>query len=245
MNNVFYLNKIESLCAVDGPGLRYGIFLQGCPLRCQYCHNPETQEINHNNQISQTQLLAKIKRYKPYFSKNGGVTFSGGEPLLQAKSILELTLLLEAEGINIAIDTSACLINPDIEALIAKKTLFIVDIKMLDNENYQKYIGTSLDTILDFLNLCQSYNCPVWLSFVPLKDINTSTTDLKRLAEIINQYPNIERVQIHPYHTLGVHKYKNLKREYQLPNLPEQTKEEIENLKTELSSLVNRYIIIQ
>ncbi len=225
MNDYLYINKIESLSAVDGPGVRYGVFLQGCPLRCAYCHNPETQEFLLDNKISVEDLYKKIKRYVPYFSKKGGVTFSGGEPLMQAKNITKLIKRLKEDNINIALDTSGAIINEDIKNLLKEKPLIILDIKMPDKKRYDEYIKADFNIVLEFLKICYEYDLTVWTSFVILEGINDSKEDVDKLVHIINKYNNIKRVQILPYHTIGVHKYEMLNKDYILKNQKETSEE--------------------
>ncbi len=245
MNDYLYINKIESLAAVDGPGVRYGVFLQGCPLKCAYCHNPETQAVLKDNGILIEDLLKKIKRYVPYFKNNGGVTFSGGEPLLQAENLIKLIKKLKEDDINVAIDTSGAVLNKDVENLLKEKPLIILDIKMLDNENYNKYIKADFSKVLEFLKLANKYECSVWVSFVVLEGINDSLNDINTLIDIINKYNNIKRVQIIPYHTLGVHKYSELDMEYTLKNQKETKKETVKKIQEYIKRNVKNDVFVK
>ncbi len=244
MNDYLYINKIESLAAVDGPGVRYGIFLQGCPLKCVYCHNPETQDFTKAEKTSIEGLYKKIKRYTPYFKSNGGVTFSGGEPLMQAENLLKIIKRLKEDNINIAIDTSGTIINKAVEDLLKEKPLIILDIKMPDKKRYNEYIKADFDIVLEFLKLCKKYDCRVWLSFVILEGINDKKQDIDTYINIINMYDNINRVQILPYHTLGVHKYEELNREYFLLNQKPTSKETADNIREYIKNNIAKDVVI-
>ncbi len=244
MDNYLYINKIESLAAVDGPGVRYGVFLQGCNLKCAYCHNPETQEVIKDNKIEIDNLYKKIKRYTPYFQKKGGVTFSGGEPLIQAKNLVKIVRKLKLDDINITIDTSGSVINEYVKELLKEKPLIILDIKMPDEKRYNDYIKTSFNTVLEFLNLCSEYGCDVWLSFVILEGVNDDKKDVDVYTSLINKYNNIKRIQILPYHTLGVHKYEKMNIEYLLFNQKETSKETVVRIKNYIKKNINSNIEI-
>lgn len=242
--DALHISSIESLAAKDGPGLRYGVFLQGCPLHCAYCHNPETQALEGGFCLTHSQLLQQIKKYLPYIQKKGGVTFSGGEPLLQAKSLLPMIALLQQQNIHVAIDTSGAILNEWVLKILEKRPLILLDIKMLSEEKYHHYIGMQLNTALDFLSLCQSLNCPVWLRYVAVPTINDSEAEICALAKIALEHSVVQRIDILPYHTLGLAKYEALHKEYSLKEIPAMRLAQLNSLKELAKQQVGDAIII-
>lgn len=215
-NNIGYLDSIETMGLVDGPGVRVVVFMQGCPLRCIFCHNPETWKIDKKNPIKPEELIKIIKRYKNYFGKNGGVTFSGGEPLTQNKFLLETLKLCKKENINTCLDTSG--VGNNYEEILEYVDLVIWDIKAVDSENYKKITGYDINDSLKFLNYCQKIGKKMWLRSVIVPGINDTEEYILKLAEFIKPLHNIEKVELLPYHTNGVKKYKDLDIPYKLGN---------------------------
>lgn len=216
-NMIGYINKIETMGLVDGPGIRTVIFMQGCPLRCLFCHNPETWKLNQGNKYTPLELVNKIKRYKPYYGKTGGVTFSGGEPLIQSKFLIEVCKLLKEENINICLDTSG--VGTNINEVLDLVDLVIFDIKAIDDDNYKKMTGLNIDRSLEFLKLCQKKNKKIWIRQVIVPGINDSEEYILKLAKFINNIKNVEKIELLPYHTMGVSKYKDLNIDYPLDNI--------------------------
>lgn len=229
------VHSIESMATVDGPGVRYGIFLAGCPLRCAYCHNPDTWDRSNGQRYTPQQLADKVKRYRSYFKDKGGVTISGGEPLLQAGRLTELVRLLQAENINVALDTAGSIINEDVKQLLVLRPLLLTDIKMPDEERYKKYIGAELKTNQEFLSLARHYGCDVWVRYVVVKGVNDSLRDIKKICRMASAYPNIKKIQLLAYHNMGRGKYKKLGISYTLSedNVPSRRQ------MAELESIVN------
>ena len=215
-SNIGYLDSIETMGLVDGPGIRVVIFLQGCPLRCIFCHNPETWKIDNKMPITAEELVNKIKKYKNYFGNNGGVTFSGGEPLTQHAFLLEVLKLCKKENINTCLDTSG--VGDNYQAILEYVDLVIWDIKALSEESYIKITGYNIKKSLEFLNYCQSINKKMWLRQVIVPGINDNDTYILELAEFIKKLNNIEKVELLPYHTDGVKKYEKLNISYKLGN---------------------------
>lgn len=211
-----YINKIESMGLVDGPGIRTVIFMQGCPLRCVFCHNPETWSFKGGTKYTPLELVNKIKRYKPYYGKDGGVTFSGGEPLVQSTFLLETSKLLKKEGINTCLDTSG--VGNNYEELLDYIDLIILDIKHLTFDGYEQITGAKMDNFLEFLDLCQKKNKKLWLRQVIIPGINDNEKYILELKKFISKINNVEKVELLPYHTMGVSKYKDLKIDYKLKN---------------------------
>ena len=209
------INSIETMGLVDGPGVRFVIFMQGCPLRCIFCHNPETWDINGKSSVyTPKELVNKILRYKPYFKNNGGVTFSGGEPLMQKEFLLECLKLLKKENIHTCIDTAGSI--SDCEEILKYTDLVLFDIKGTNKENYKKNTKGNIDIAIDFLNLCQKMNKKMWLRVVIIPGINDNEEYINELIKYIKPLKNIEKIEFLPYHTLGVHKYKELGIKYPL-----------------------------
>ena len=211
------INSIETMGAVDGPGLRIVFFLQGCPLRCIFCHNPETWNEKENILMTPSEVLEKIIRYKNYFGKNGGVTFSGGEPLYQPEFLLEVLKLCKKNNINTAIDTSGVNNNGGLKEEILKYTdLVIMDIKGIDVNNYKEITSKKITESLEFIDLCQKLNKKMWLRQVIVPGINDNEEYILKLKKFIEPLKNIDKVELLPYHTLGLEKYKKLGIKYKL-----------------------------
>lgn len=207
------VHSIESLAAVDGEGLRYAIFLAGCPLRCAYCHNPDTWNSNSGTCYTLEDLIKKIKRYAPYFkASNGGVTFSGGEPLLQAKEIVELAALLKKENINYTLDTSGYVdLSEDVKQAINGAELVICDLKFYSKEHFLQYSKGKLAKIVDFFDYLLKAKKRVWVRTVIVPNINDCKDDIDKYIEFLAPYKNvIEKYQLLPFHTMGFSKYEKL-----------------------------------
>lgn len=200
---------------VDGPGVRAVVYMQGCPLRCLYCHNPENWCINvQKNLYTPKQLLEKIKRYKPYFGEDGGVTFSGGEPLVQSDFLLEVLKLCKNENIHTALDTSgSSKFNIEILNYI---DLVILDIKAISSKEYVKITGKNIDQFNYFLQECQKRSIKLWLRQVIIPNINDKPEDIRNLKNFIKNINNVQKVELLPYHIMGKEKYKKLGIKYKL-----------------------------
>lgn len=205
------VKQIETMGLLDGPGIRTVIFLQGCPLRCLFCHNPEMFDYDaETNEFTPEELLNIIKKYEPYFGNTGGVTFSGGEPLMQSKFLKEITALCQKNGINVVLDTSGSIINDDIEALLDNVDLVLLDIKATDKESYHKMTGGSITTFHSFLELLKKKNKKLWLRTVIVPGINDNLEFINKLALYIKDIPNVEKIELLPYHKMGDIKYEQL-----------------------------------
>ena len=215
-SSIGYLDSIETMGLVDGPGIRVVVFMQGCPLRCIFCHNPETWKIDKKNPITPEELVEKIKKYKNYFGKNGGVTFSGGEPLTQSKFLLETLKLCKQENINTCLDTSG--VGICYEEILKYVDLVIWDIKAINQENYKMITGYNIEDSLAFLDYCQKINKKMWLRNVIVPGINDTKDYILKLAKFIKPLKNIEKIELLPYHTHGVKKYEKLNIPYKLGN---------------------------
>lgn len=221
-----YINKIETLGLVDGPGVRVVVFLQGCPLRCVFCHNPETWQEKKGEMMTPLELVKKILRYQNYFKDGGGVTFSGGEPLLQSEFLLEVLKLCKKEQINTCLDTSG--IGEHYEELLPYIDLILLDVKALTNESYLKITGKHMDHFLSFLE--KSKEVPIWIRQVIVPGINDREEYILKLKEFLKPYSNIEKIELLPYHTMAISKYEDLKIPYRLKNIPAADKKRCQKL---------------
>lgn len=225
-----YIHSIETFGAVDGPGIRYVVFMQGCPLRCIYCHNPDSWKIKTGRKISVNRLVKDIKSYINYIA-DGGVTFSGGEPLLQSKFLYKVIKKLKKINVNVAIDTAG-----SIPLSLSKKTidisdLILLDIKSLDNKIHKSISTSTNENTLVTLDYCEKLQKPVWIRHVIVPGYTLNTKHLQKLAEYLTQFRCIKNIELLPFHKMGEYKWKNLKYDYKLYNTPAPTKKEMEQVK--------------
>ncbi|MEF2642217.1 MAG: pyruvate formate-lyase-activating protein [Clostridia bacterium] len=232
-NLIGRVHSFETFGAVDGPGIRFVIFMQGCSLQCKYCQNRDTWEINAGNQYSAEELLNKILKYKNYFlASGGGVTVSGGEPLLQYKFLIELFTLLKKENIHTAIDTSGNVdLTDDMKKLIDLTDLFLLDIKCINDEICKKLTGVSNKKELAFAKYLSSINKPTWIRQVIVPTITDRTEDLLALKDFLSTLTNVEKIELLPYHDLGKSKWIKLGLKYELENIRVANNNDIEYAK--------------
>lgn len=224
------ISSEESMGLVDGPGIRYVVFLQGCQLRCLYCHNPETWDLNGNSyEISPDELVNKIKRFKPYFENEGGVTFSGGEPLLQPEFLLECLRLCKKENIHSAIDTAGVGFG-DYDEILKYVDLVILDIKAVEEDEYKKITGQNMSRFNKFLADCQRLNKKLWLRQVIVPSLNDDERHVKMLKNFADKIKNVEKIELLPYKTIGKNKYYDLGLKYRLGDLPDMDEEKCKQL---------------
>lgn len=228
-----YINSFESLGTVDGPGVRCVIFMQGCPLRCVYCHNPDTWKTHAGKKISPAELIDKILRYKSYI-KQGGVTVSGGEALLQAEFVRELFELCHEHGIHTALDTSGCLLSPEIDKLLDTTDLCLLDLKMTTERDYVEYTKQTLSSALLFLDKLQEKKIPTWIRHVIVPNLNNNLENIARLNALISPYNVIEKVELLPFRKLCLEKYDNLGIGFPLRDTPEADTNDIKLLQEKI-----------
>ncbi len=204
------IHSVESFGSVDGPGIRYVVFLQGCPLRCGYCHNPDTWTFAGGAEMSAEELFQKIRRYRAYFGEEGGVTVSGGEALMQPEFVTELFRLCHADGINTCLDTSGCVWNDQVEALLEETDTVLLDIKMTSEEDYARYIGGSLKQTMKFLSELHRRGIPTWVRQVIVEGLNDTEENIQSLNELMAPYDNIVKVELLPFHKMCSTKYEKL-----------------------------------
>lgn len=226
------IHSIETCGTVDGPGIRFVIFMQGCPLRCQYCHNPDTWQTDTNKLITVEEIMQKYDGVKE-FVQSGGITVTGGEPLLQIDFVTELFKVAKAHGIHTALDTSGITFNQEntenINNLLIYTDLVLLDIKHIDDEEHKKLTGASNKNILAFAQYLSEKQIPVWIRHVVVKDITLNEKYLKELGKFLATLNNIKALDILPYHNMAIPKYESLGINYPLKNTPPTGKEEAIN----------------
>lgn len=231
------INSFQSMGAVDGPGLRYVAFMQGCPLRCVYCHNPETWALE-GDVYSLEEVSRRILRCRPYFGADGGVTVSGGEPLLQWRFVSELFRRLKKEEIHTALDTSGIGNAEGAEEVLGSTDLVICDLKFPSEEKYRKYCGGSLAKVLAFLELTEQMRIPLWIRHVVVPGLTDEEESLSGIAEIAKKYSNLRKFELLPFRKLCASKYEALGISFPLSEFEECQEGEINKLYKRLENLL-------
>ena len=226
------VHSVESFGTVDGPGIRFVLFMQGCHLRCKYCHNRDSWDIKGGQYKSLNEVFDKIIRYKEYICPNGGVTISGGEPLLQYEFLIELFKKLKKEKIHTCIDTSGMvIINDKIKELIDLTDLFLLDIKHINPEKAEKLVGFSNEKELDFARYLSYNRKHMWIRQVLVPGYTDDKEDLLKLKEFIDTLKTVDKVEILPYHSMGKYKWKELGFKYELEDVRDATEEDVKKAK--------------
>ena len=237
------IHSVESFGSADGPGVRYIVFLKGCNMRCQYCHNPDTWAKDGGELMTPEEVLKKALRYKIYWKEKGGITVSGGEALLQIDFVTELFRLAKEKGVNTCLDTSG---NPftmeepfksKFDELMKYTDLFMLDIKHIDDAAHRKLTGQTNQNILEMAAYLSDHGKAMWIRHVLVPGITTEEDELYRLRSFLDTLKTVERVEVLPYHTLGVFKWKELGIPYQLEGVDPPTKEQIDRAKEILGAL--------
>lgn len=224
------IHSIESMGLVDGPGIRTVVFFQGCALRCAYCHNPDTWNTKEGMEISSEELLKKILRFKPYFERSGGgVTFSGGDPLLQPDFLIDILKLCKDNDIHTTVDTSGYGLGK-YEEILKYTDLVLLDIKHVDDLGYKNLTGKNMHGFYEFLDALQKSGTKLWIRHVVVPGTTDSVDHIKKLAKIIKDIKNVDKIELLPYHTLGASKYETLAIPYRLKDLEPMNKERVKEL---------------
>lgn len=233
IQNFARVHSEETFGTVDGPGIRFVLFLQGCMLKCKYCHNRDTWDIHAGKIFTVEQILEKIERSKNYIeSSNGGVTVTGGEPLLQVKFLIELFTKLKEQNIHTCIDTSGMVdITDDIKKLLSLTDLVLLDIKHIDDEKCKKLVGMSNKKELNFAQYLSDNNIKMWIRQVIVPGFTDDEEDLKNLKKFIGSLNNVDKVELLPYHSMGRYKWEKLNLEYPLKDVLDCTDEDIKRAK--------------
>ena len=233
------IHSIESMGLVDGPGIRVVIFFQGCKLRCAYCHNPDTWQLSGGTEMTADEIVKKIVRFKPYFKRSGGgVTFSGGDPLIQPEFLLECLKLCKQNGIHTAIDTAG-FGNGEYDEILKYTDLVLLDVKNSTNEGYISLTGRGTKELNVFLQALRKSQTRVWIRHVVVPGLTDSKEHITDIAKIISEkIPNVDKVELLPYHVLGVNKYEALSLPYKLKGVEPMDKDKINELQMFIENLL-------
>ncbi len=222
------LHSFESCGTVDGPGIRFIVFTQGCPLRCKYCHNPDTWDLKdakYERDIEFT--INEIKKYKPFFRNGGGLTVTGGEPFVQMNYIEALFKRSKEEGIHTAVDTSGYIFNDRVKEVLEYVDLVLLDIKSINPDTYKELTGVELENTLKFAEYLDSIGKPVWIRHVVVPGITDKKENLEKLADYVSKLKNVEKIELLPFHQMGTHKWEEMNLEYPLKDVKEPTAEDM------------------
>lgn len=224
------VHSFQSLGAVDGPGIRFVVFMQGCPYSCPYCHNPDTRPFSGGTDYTVEEIVAKALRYKTYFGEKGGVTVSGGEPLMQAEFVAELFEALHKKGITTALDTAGVRVTDAVMRVLENTDTVLCDIKFPSDEQYKKHIGMGIDTVMGFIEACNETKADVIIRHVVVPGLTDGEGNLKQIASLARTAKNLKKIELLPFRKLCVQKYDELGLEFPLRNTPECSPETIEKL---------------
>lgn len=232
-----YIHSIETFGSVDGPGVRFVVFVSGCPFRCAFCHNPDTWDMSKGSKKTPSSLLEQALRYRPYWKTDGGITVSGGEPLMQLDFLIDFFTLAKKEGVNTCIDTAGGPFTFESEwfekfkKLMSVTDLLLVDIKHIEEEGHKNLTQQSGINVKEMLKYLSNTEKPVWIRHVLVPGITDKDELLLKTRDFIRTLKNIKRVEVLPYHTLGITKYKQLGIDYKLKDVPSPNAERIANAK--------------
>jgi len=229
-----FIHSTESLGTVDGPGIRFVVFMQGCPLRCKYCHNPDSWAVGNGKAYESQEIFDIAMKYKNYFMQTGGITLTGGEPLLQMDFCIELLKKFKDAGVHTAVDTSGFMFDASRQDCVEKHLkllevtdLFLLDIKHISSAKHKDLTGVPNDHTLAFAKFLSDHGKKMWVRYVLVPNITTDENDLKELRQFLDTLKTVEKVEVLPYHTMGVSKYKKLNIAYPLEGVAPPSKEQI------------------
>lgn len=228
------IHSFQSLGTVDGPGVRFVVFMQGCNLRCKCCHNPDTWEMSGGEEYTAAQVAQKAARYKTYFGKDGGITVSGGEPLLQARFVRELFEYCKKIGINTCLDTSGSIINEDVKALLAVTDRVLLDIKYTDDALYRENVGCSLRKVTAFLDTLEEMHLPTTLRQVIIPTLNDNADNISALKHLADTHTCVDKTELLPFRKICQVKYDNMGLKFPFADISEPSPDSMENLKSML-----------
>lgn len=238
------VHSYESMGTFDGPGLRYVVFLQGCPFRCLYCANPDTIDAVGESRLTEpAYILEQAVSMKPFFGRRGGITFSGGEPTVQAEALVPLFRMLKEAGLHICVDTNGTVWNKHVEELLKLTDLVLLDVKEMNPERHRRITERSNEQTLRTAAWLEENHRPFWLRYVLVPGVSDFEEDLHALGNRFKGYSSIERVELLPYHTLGVHKYELLGKPYRLAGVKENTPEQLERAENILRAYFPQLVV--
>ena len=235
-----FIHSIQTLGTVDGPGVRFVVFLQGCNLRCSCCHNPDTWQPCMGTLTDAESLVKKAVRYKEYFGNDGGITLSGGEPLLQAEFAAEVFELCHKNGINTCLDTSGSILDDKVKKLLSHTDRVLLDIKYTNKNKYKQHVGCSFEKPLEFLDYLNQNNIATTVRQVIIPTINDDYRNLRILAEIILNHPCVDKTELLPFKKLCVPKYKNLGIDFPFKDIETPTQYKMKDLNNYFDQLMNQ-----
>ncbi|WP_419742109.1 pyruvate formate-lyase-activating protein [Paraclostridium dentum] len=223
------VHSIETFGTVDGPGIRFILFMQGCPLRCKYCHNRDTWDVKGGTEYTTDEIIEQVKKYSSYMKfSGGGLTVSGGEATLQPEFLKDLFKKAQENEIHTCLDTSGFVNIDVIDPVLDYTNLVLLDLKHMVPEKCKDLVGVSIDKTLEFAKYLSDRNIPVWIRHVLVPGVTDDRENLELMGKFISTLKNVDRVELLPYHTLGVHKWENMGFEYELKDVPDATTEDIE-----------------
>ena len=229
------VHSIQSLGTLDGPGVRFVVFTQGCPLRCGCCHNPDTWESESGREYTPQELVDRAIRYREYFGADGGVTVSGGEPLLQSEFVREYFTLCREAGLHTCLDTSGCILNDAVKALLDVTDRVLLDIKYTNDEKYRAYVGCGIDAPLHFLAYLNEKNIPTTLRQVIIPTLNDDEENIRALKSLANAHQCVDDIELLPFRKICQVKYDKMGKNFRFAEIPEPTGEQMQRLNAILS----------
>lgn len=225
------IHSIETCGTVDGPGIRFVLFMQGCPLRCKYCHNPDTWNVNGGKNLTVDEILSEILKYKSYMQfSGGGITITGGEPLMQMPFVTELLKRCKEKGIHTVLDTSGAIFTEATKELLKYVDLVLLDIKNFDPTVYQKLTGAKLDPTLQFLSYLDQRSIDVWVRYVLVPGWTDNISSIESLSVYLSNFKNISKIEILPFHKMGEYKWEELGYDYELRNVKEPSNDLVDSV---------------
>ena len=233
------IHSIQTLGTLDGPGVRFVVFTQGCPLRCGCCHNPDTRAGDGGKAYTAEQIVNTALRYREYFGKQGGITLSGGEPLLQADFAKKVFEICHEKGINTCLDTSGCILNDSIKSLLSVTDRVLLDIKYTNDEDYLRYAGCTLETVLNFLDYLDKAGVKTTLRQVIIPTLNDAEENVKKLKNIAKAHLCVDKVELLPFKKICQVKYDNMGIDFPFAHLPTPTKKKMEELERAIQCCVH------
>ncbi len=231
------IHSFQSLGTVDGPGVRFVVFMQGCNLRCKCCHNPDTWACGEGKEYTAKEVLDRCVRCKDYFGKDGGITVSGGEPLLQAEFVKAVFMLCHENGINTCLDTSGSIMNDEARELLSQTDRVLLDIKYTDDFAYRENVGCGIDGVLRFLDILNEMNIPTTLRQVIIPGYTDNAENVLKLKDIAEKHPCVDKIELLPFKKICQTKYDSMNIDFPFGNIPEPNREKM----AELKQLIEKY----
>ncbi len=224
------IHSIQTLGTLDGPGVRFVIFMQGCNLRCSCCHNPDTWECGVGQEYTAEELVKRALKYREYFGEKGGITVSGGEPLLQAEFLSELFSECKRNGLNTCLDSSGCILNENVKKLLKLTDRVLLDIKYTNEADYKSYVGCSMTRVIDFLKYIDYENIPTTIRQVIIPTVNDNEESVMKLNELVKEHKCIDKIELLPFRKICITKYENMGIDFPFANIPEPENDKMEYL---------------